>query len=142
MGSAREGVLAFRHFPQQHWRKFWSTNLLERENKEIKRRTRVVGIFPNVAAITRLVGAVLLEQDEHWQLEGRRMFSLDSMAAIPTAAEELPAADQPPLPARNASVPPGPRQSPGSPLQGGPAVAGALGPAHHHLPPIDHQLSQ
>jgi transposase-like protein len=56
----------------------------------IKRRTRVVGIFPNDAAITRLVGAVLLEQDEHWQLEGRRMFSLDSMAAIPPSAEALP----------------------------------------------------
>ena len=55
----------------------------------IKRRTRVVGIFPNDAAITRLVGAVLLEQDEHWQLEGRRMFSLDSMAAIPAAVDEL-----------------------------------------------------
>ncbi|MCS5694339.1 IS256 family transposase [Cyanobium sp. FGCU-6] len=92
MASAREEVLAFRHFPQQHWRKLWSTNLLERVNEEIKRRTRVVGIFPNDAAITRLVGAVLLEQDEHWQLEGRRMFSLDSMAAIPPAAEELPAA--------------------------------------------------
>ena len=67
----------------------WSTNLLERVNEEIKRRTRVVGIFPNDAAITRLVGAVLLEQDEHWQLEGRRMFSAESMAAIPTL-EELP----------------------------------------------------
>ena len=96
MASAREDVLAFRHFPQQHWRKLWSTNLLERVNGEIKRRTRVVGIFPNDAAITRLVGAVLLEQDEYWQLEGRRMFSLDSMAAIPPAAEELPAAEPAP----------------------------------------------
>jgi putative transposase len=50
---------------------------------------RVVGIFPNDAAITRLVGAVQLEQDEHWQLEGRCMISLDSMAAIPAAADEL-----------------------------------------------------
>jgi transposase-like protein len=82
MHEAREDVLAFRHFPQQHWRKVWSTNLLERVNEEIKRRTRVVGIFPNDAAITRLVGAVLLEQHEHWQLEGRRMFSAESMAAI------------------------------------------------------------
>jgi putative transposase len=88
--EAREDVLAFRHFPQPHWRKIWSTNLLERVNEEIKRRTRVVGIFPNDSAITRLVGAVLLEQDEHWQLEGRRMFSAESMAAIPSL-EDLPA---------------------------------------------------
>ena len=52
--------------------------------EEPKCRTHVVGIFPNDAAITRLVGAVLLEQDEHWQLEGRRMFSAESMAAIPS----------------------------------------------------------
>jgi putative transposase len=89
MHQAREDVLAFRHFPQPHWRKVWSTNLLERVNEEIKRRTRVVGIFPNDAAITRLVGAVLLEQDEHWQLEGRRMFSAESMDAIPSL-EDLP----------------------------------------------------
>ena len=90
MAEAREDVLAFRHFPSQHWKKIWSTNLLERVNEEIKRRTRVVGIFPNDAAIERLVGAVLLEQDEHWQLEGRRMFSSESMAAIPPL-ETLPA---------------------------------------------------
>ncbi|MCP9941476.1 IS256 family transposase [Cyanobium sp. ATX 6E8] len=90
MAEAREDVLAFRHFPPQHWKKIWSTNLLERVNEEIKRRTRVVGIFPNDASITRLVGAVLLEQDEHWQLEGRRMFSAESMTAIPSLAE-LPA---------------------------------------------------
>jgi putative transposase len=80
--------------PASHWRKLWSTNLLERVNEEIKRRTRVVGIFPNDAAIVRLVGAVLLEQDEHWQLEGRRMFSQDTMAAIPPMAEELPEAEE------------------------------------------------
>jgi putative transposase len=82
MHEAREDVLAFRHFPQPHWKKIWSTNLLEWVNEEPKRRTRVVGIFPNDAAITRLV-AVLLEQHEHWQLEGRRMFSAESMATIP-----------------------------------------------------------
>jgi putative transposase len=90
MNEAREDVLAFRHFPQHHWRKVWSTNLLERVNEEIKRRTRVVGIFPNDAAITRLVGAVLLGQDEHWQLEGRRMFSAESMTSI-LDLEDLPA---------------------------------------------------
>ena len=89
MEAARDDVLAFLHFPQEHWRKVWSTNPLERLNKEIKRRTNVVGIFPNDAAIVRLVGAQLLEQDEHWQLEGRRMFSAENMAAIPSL-EELP----------------------------------------------------
>ncbi len=89
MNQAREDVQAFCHFPAPHWRKIWSTNLLERVNEEIKRRTRVVGIFPNDAAITRLVGAVLLEQHEHWQLEGRHMFSAESMAAIPEL-EDLP----------------------------------------------------
>lgn len=83
MHEAREDVLAFRHFPKDHWKKVWSTNRLERFNEEIKRRTHVVGIFPNDAAITRLVGAVLLEQHEHWLLEGRRMFAAESMAAIP-----------------------------------------------------------
>ncbi len=90
MNEAREEVLAFRHLPQPHWKKVWSTNLLERVNEEIKRRTRVVGIFSNDAAITRLVGAVLLEQHEHGQLEGRRMFSAESMAAIPDL-ENIPA---------------------------------------------------
>ena len=83
-------MLAFRHFPKDHWRKIWSTNLLERVNEEIKRRTRVVGIFPNDDAITRLVGAVLLEQHEHWQLEGRRMVSAESMTAIPEL-DDIPA---------------------------------------------------
>ena len=85
-------MLAFRHFPQPHWKKVWSTNLLERLNEEVKRGTRVVGIIPNDSSITRLVGAVLLEQDESWQLEGRRMFSADSMVAIPSL-NDLPALD-------------------------------------------------
>jgi putative transposase len=83
MEAARDDVLAFLHFPQEHWRKIWSTNPLERLNKEIKRRTNVVGIFPNDAAITRLVGSQLLEQQEEWQLERRRFFSEATMAKIP-----------------------------------------------------------
>ncbi|MFN9610710.1 MAG: transposase [bacterium] len=83
MHEAKQDVLAFRHFPKDHWRKTWSANLLERVNEEIKRRTRVVGIFPNDPAITRLTVAVLLEKQEHWQLEGRRMFSAESIATIP-----------------------------------------------------------
>ena len=88
MEAARDDVLAFLHFPQEHWRKIWSTNPLERLNKEIKRRTNVVGIFPNDAAITRLVGSQLLEQQEEWQLERRRFFSEATMAKIPEAEEE------------------------------------------------------
>jgi putative transposase len=90
MEKAKEDVLAFRSFPQPHWKKVWSTNLLECVNEQVKRRNRVVGIFPNDASITRLVGVVLLEQDEHWQLEGRRIFSADSKAAIPSL-KDLPA---------------------------------------------------
>jgi len=82
MAAAREDVLAFRHFPPEHWRQIWSTNPLERLNKEIKRRTNVVGIFPNDASIVRLVGAVLLEQQEEWQLENRRYFSEASMQKL------------------------------------------------------------
>ncbi len=84
MEAARDDVLAFQHFPQEHWRKIWSTNPLERLNKEIKRRcTNVVGIFPNDAAITRLVGSQLLEQQEEWQLERCRFFSEATMAKNP-----------------------------------------------------------
>ena len=89
MEQAQEDVLAFRPFPPEHWRKIWSTNPLERLNKEIKRRTRVVGIFPNDAAIIRLVGALLLEQQEEWQLDGRRVFSELSMAKLDNTRETI-----------------------------------------------------
>jgi putative transposase len=89
MEAARDDVLAFLLFPQEHWRKIWSTNPLERLNKEIKRRTNVVGIFPNDAAIVRLVGSQLQEQQEEWQLERRRFFSEATMAKIPDPEEPL-----------------------------------------------------
>ena len=105
MEAARDDVLAFLHFPQEHWRKIWSTNPLERLNKEIKRRTNVVGIFPNDDAITRLVGSQLLEQQEEWQLERRRFFSEASMAKIPEPEEALELTDADPAaqPALSAS---------------------------------------
>jgi putative transposase len=93
MEQAREDVLTFRAFPPEHWRKIWSTNPLERLNKEIKRRTRVVGIFPNDASIVRLVGALLLEQQEEWQLDGRRVFSEFSMAKLDNTSNQTQ--DQP-----------------------------------------------
>ena len=96
MDAARDDVLAFLHFPQEHWRKVWSTNPLERLNKEIKRRTNVVGIFPNDAAIVRLVGSQLLEQQEEWQLERRRFFSEATMAKIPEPEEPLELTDADP----------------------------------------------
>ena len=82
MQDAKPDVLAFAAFPPEHWRKIWSTNPLERVNKEIKRRSNVVGIFPNDAAVVRLVGAVLIETHEDWQIGDRRYFSEASMAKL------------------------------------------------------------
>ncbi len=65
--QAREDVLAFSAFPAAHWKYIWSTNSLERLNREIKRRTNVVGIFPDDSAVLRLVTAILMDQHEQWQ---------------------------------------------------------------------------
>ncbi len=82
MDEAKAEVLAFTAFPRAHWRKIWSTNPLERVNKEIKRRSRVVGIFPNNAAVIRLVGAVLLDTHDEWIAGDRRYLSEGSMAKL------------------------------------------------------------
>ena len=81
MDEAEPDVLAFKSFPKAHWAQIASTNPLERLNAEIKRRTNVVGIFPNDPAITRLVGALLLEQNDEWQLQ-RRYLQLEGLQTI------------------------------------------------------------
>src|SRR5215472_1445120 len=80
--DAADELTAFAGFPAEHWRKIWSTNGLERVNKEIKRRTDVVGVFPNPAALLRLAGAVLAEIHDEWQVIDRRLFSEASMAKL------------------------------------------------------------
>ncbi len=88
--DAREELTAFTPFPVAHWRKIWSTNPLERVNKEIKRRTDVVGIFPNEAAVLRLAGAVLLEVHDEWAVADRRYLAEGSMAKLLTHGDDGP----------------------------------------------------
>ena len=86
MDEAEEDVLAYMTFPSQHRVKLHSTNPLERLNKEVKRRADVVGIFPNEDSIVRLIGAVLLEQNDEWQLQHRYM-QIEGMAELDASAE-------------------------------------------------------
>jgi len=82
MDEAEGDVLAYTGFPKEHWSKICSTNGLERLNGEIKRRTEVVGIFPNEDAVKRLVGAILLEQNDEWAVQRSRFMTLESLAAL------------------------------------------------------------
>ncbi len=82
MDAVELDVLAYMDFPNDHRPKLHSTNPIERLNGEIKRRTEVVGIFPNEAAITRLVGAILLEQNDEWAVQRARYMTLETIASL------------------------------------------------------------
>jgi putative transposase len=82
MHEAETDVLAYMDFPAAHWTKLHSTNGLERLNGEVKRRTDVVGIFPNEEAVYRLVGSILLEQNDEWAVQRARYMTLETITAL------------------------------------------------------------
>jgi putative transposase len=96
MDDSEHDVLAYLTFPAQHRTKLHSTNPSERLNKEVKRRADVVGIFPNEASITRLIGAVLLEQNDEWMLQCRYM-QIEGMAELTPPLIDTDPARLPPI---------------------------------------------
>jgi transposase-like protein len=97
LNDAATDLLAFTGFPQAHWRKVWSTNPLERLNGEIKRRTNVVGVFPNDASVARLVTAVVVETHDEWAVAERRYLSEESMAKLYANPDPETTLKEPPL---------------------------------------------
>ena len=89
LDEAKDDLLAFTEFPSQHWQQISSTNPLERLNKEIKRRTNVVGTFPNPEALLRLTGHVLIEQHDEWEAAERRYFSENSMKLLDQSPQAI-----------------------------------------------------
>jgi transposase-like protein len=89
--EAKDDLLAFAGYPVSHWKKIWSTIPLERLNKEVKRRTDVVGVFPNPGALLRLAGAVLVEAHDEWQVTPARRYLSEHSMALPTtkSSEEV-----------------------------------------------------
>jgi putative transposase len=79
--DAENDILAYMTFPKEHWKRIYSNNVLERLNKEVKHRTNVVGIFPDESSVIRLIGAILQEQSDEWQIP-KRYFSLESMRKL------------------------------------------------------------
>ena len=82
MDETEEDVLTYMAFPREHWTQIASTNPIERVNKEIKRRCDVIGIFPNEEAVVRLVGAILLEQNDEWSVQRGRYMTLETIAPL------------------------------------------------------------
>ena len=95
LDAAEADLTAFADFPVEHWRKLWSNNPIERLNREIKRRADVVQIFPDRDSVTRLVGAILLEQHEEWHYGERRYLSETSMKRLLNTLDHNPNTTKP-----------------------------------------------